>query len=376
MSTVKTDSVIGSFLPIPVIEHATDSEVYTATAGQTVFTTTKFDRSNAIRVIAKSSGGVFSDVPASWTGTNTVTITGTILGAGQIVYIFKVGTHASKVRVQDNTGAWTDLATYSQSLAQKGANNDITALNALVTPITAAQGGVSSGYIEGLIPSRSVPSGLTLTIGTGAAFMPATGKVLQVTTPITSVLSGFAGDSWVYAYLYDSGSSVAAIEWSATAPAAPYFGTARTKTGDTSRRFLCALKVNVAATAVHYFQWRKDHTRILAGMNVAPWRVITAAQGTPTTPTTLSLSPGVPPTTDRAFVIVSLAAASGGVHDVYFCTPETTGVLTGYLTGNTASVRQWLELTVNASQQIQWWFSSAVTGQGFTLDVIGYGNER
>jgi hypothetical protein len=376
MSTVKTDSVIGSFLPIPVIEHATDSEVYTATAGQTVFTTTKFDRSNAIRVIAKSSGGAFSDVPASWTAANTVTITGTILGAGQIVYIFKVGTHASKVRVQDANGTWVDLSTYSQTLAQKGANNDITALNALITPITPAQGGVSSGYIEGLIPSRSVASGLTLTIGTGAAFMPATGKVLQVTTPITSVLSGFAADTWVYAYLYDSGSGVAAIEWSATVPAAPYFGTARTKTGDTSRRFLCVLKINTAATAVTYFQWRKDHTRILGGLNVAPWRIINAAQGTPGTPTTLSLSPGTPPTTDRAFVIVSLSAASGGTHDVYFCTPETNGVLTGYLTGNTTAVRHWVELTVNASQQIQWWFSSAVTGQAFTLDVIGYGNDR
>lgn len=144
MSTVKTDSVIGSFLPIPVIEHATDSEVYTATAGQTVFTTTKFDRSNAIRAIAKSSGGAFSEVTASWTGVNTVTISGTILGAGQIFYIFKVGTHASKIRVQDNAGTWVDLSAYSSTLAQKGANSDITQLTGLTTALSIAQGGTGA----------------------------------------------------------------------------------------------------------------------------------------------------------------------------------------------------------------------------------------
>ena len=125
MSTVKTDSVIGSYLPIPVIEHATDSEVYIATAGQTVFTTTKFDRSNAIRAIAKSSGGAFTEVPATWTGANTVTITGTILGAGQIFYIFKVGTHASKIRVQDATGAWVDLSSFVAAISAASSNTMI-----------------------------------------------------------------------------------------------------------------------------------------------------------------------------------------------------------------------------------------------------------
>lgn len=139
MSIVKVDSVIGSFLPIPVIEHATDFEVYTATAGQTVFTTTKFDRSNSIRAIAKTSGGAFTEVTASWTGTNTVTTTGALLGAGQIFYIFKVGAHASKIRVQDATGAWVDLSSFT--VAKAGANSDITSLTGLTTALSVGQGG-------------------------------------------------------------------------------------------------------------------------------------------------------------------------------------------------------------------------------------------
>lgn len=145
MSTVKTDSVIGSFLPIPVIEHATDYELFTATVGQTVFTTTKFDRSNAIRVIARGSGGAFTEVTASWTGANTVTITGMLLGAGQILYIFKVGTHASKIRIQTAAGAWVDLETFGA--AQRGANSDITSLSGLTTPLSQSQGGTGKSSI-------------------------------------------------------------------------------------------------------------------------------------------------------------------------------------------------------------------------------------
>jgi hypothetical protein len=184
MSTVKTDSVIGSFLPIPVIEHATDFEVYTATAGQTVFTTTKFDRSNAIRAISKSSGGAFSEVTASWTGANTVTISGTILGAGQIFYIFKVGTHATKVRVQDATGAWVDLSSFVATMSAASSNTlivyEYTATDNQTVFSGADNNGLTLNYVagsalvaynEGLLQKTvdyTATSSSVLTLATGA----------------------------------------------------------------------------------------------------------------------------------------------------------------------------------------------------------------
>jgi hypothetical protein len=184
MSTVKTDSVIGSFLPIPVIEHATDFEVYTATAGQTVFTTTKFDRSNAIRAISKSSGGAFSEVTATWTGANTVTISGTILGAGQIFYIFKVGTHATKVRVQDATGAWVDLSSFVATMSAASSNTlivyEYTATDNQTVFSGADNNGLTLNYVagsalvaynEGLLQKTvdyTATSSSVLTLATGA----------------------------------------------------------------------------------------------------------------------------------------------------------------------------------------------------------------
>lgn len=90
MSTVKTDNVVGSFTPLPVIASANAVESYVATSGQTVFTTTKFDRTSAIKVFAKD-GSNFVEVTASWTALNTITISGITLTVGQKVYVYSVG---------------------------------------------------------------------------------------------------------------------------------------------------------------------------------------------------------------------------------------------------------------------------------------------
>lgn len=90
MSTVKTDNVLGSFTPLPVINSANAIETFLASAGQTVFTTTKFDQTNGIRVFAKATTG-FTELAAVWTGTNTLSVSGVTLTAGQKVYAYSVG---------------------------------------------------------------------------------------------------------------------------------------------------------------------------------------------------------------------------------------------------------------------------------------------
>lgn len=90
MSTVKTDNVVGSFTPLPVIASANAAEIYSAGAGQTTFTTTKFDQTSAIKVFAKV-GSNFVELAATWSGANAVTISGITLTTGQKVYIYSVG---------------------------------------------------------------------------------------------------------------------------------------------------------------------------------------------------------------------------------------------------------------------------------------------
>lgn len=90
MSTVKTDNVVGSFTPLPVVAGANSVETYIATAAQTTFTTTKFDQTHAIKAFAVS-GSTFVPVTATWSGLNTVKISGITLTAGQKVFIYNVG---------------------------------------------------------------------------------------------------------------------------------------------------------------------------------------------------------------------------------------------------------------------------------------------
>ena len=77
-----------------------------------------------------------------------------------------------------------------------------------------------------------------LTIGTGAAYLPAASPIL-VSAAISLTGMTLANSTWYYLYLYNN-SGTPAVEYTTTAPAAPYFGTARTKTGDTSRRYIGA----------------------------------------------------------------------------------------------------------------------------------------
>lgn len=89
MSTVKTDNVVGSFTPLPVVNGANAVETYVATSGQTVFTTTKFNNSVMIKAFAKV-GSSFTELTSVWTGTNTVSVSGVALTSGQKVYIYSV----------------------------------------------------------------------------------------------------------------------------------------------------------------------------------------------------------------------------------------------------------------------------------------------
>jgi len=406
MSIVKVDSVIGSYLPIPVIEHATDFEVYTATAGQTVFTTTKFDRSNAIRAIAKSSGGAFSEVPATWTGANTVTITGTILGAGQIFYIFKVGTHASKIRIQDSTGAWVDLSAHAANVYTKAEDDGLlatkqpldatlTALAALVIAAnkliystgvdTFAQADFTAfartllddadaatmkstlgvretgtAFIEGLVPLWV--SATSIQVNPGSAYITSLGRI--ITVPGALVLSGLTltAATWYYLYLYDN-AGTAAIELVTTAPTAPYAGFARTKNvgGGDSRRFLGAFRAQ-AANVLRPFIWAPDYVTYLDTGNLYP----IMSNSTTVGPASVSASAAIPITTQRALLQVYSAAGNSFNLGVAF---------DQMLLSVTASTRVLAPVISTADQVFVYSHIGAVTG-GTTLDVRGYGSER
>ncbi|UIN53627.1 hypothetical protein [Pseudomonas kribbensis] len=242
--------------------------------------------------------------------------------------------------------------------AKSGANSDITELNGLTKPITPLQGGVSDGYIDGLNPIWN--SSNSISVDSGAAFIPGLAKTLKVAAPLT--LSGLtlAANTWYYLYLFES-AGTAAIELVTTAPAATYFGTARTKTGDTNRRFIAAVRSGASGLRPFLLSggaliYTEDASTTLA-----------LSGGTATTSTSVSCSSFIPPTTQRCILMI-YGAASGGT------------LIIGY--ANTIEILSCSPLTryqadtlCSSVQTINYRHNAAVTG-GSSIGVRGYGLER
>ena len=142
---------------------------------------------------------------------------------------------------------------------------------------------------------------------------------MNVSSALT-INPSLSASTWYYCYVYDN-SGTPAGECVTTAPAAAWFGTARSKTSDTSRRYVGAIRTNGSSqlyTFYHnpqsgYVQWLEDTT-------ASPFRV--ASGLTATTETSVDCT-AVAPATARQIQLrtintstptgnVFIRASSGG----------------------------------------------------------------
>lgn len=128
-----------------------------------------------------------------------------------------------------------------------------------------------SSYIEGLFLKSIV--GTTITIGKGYAALQSTGNNLAVLADLSVTVSP-AANTWYHLYLYDN-AGTPALELVTTAPAAPYLGTARSKTGDTSRRYIVSL-LGASAGVWHVWKQRNLRMDLVGNSNTTPFQVMTA----------------------------------------------------------------------------------------------------
>ena len=138
--------------------------------------------------------------------------------------------------------------------AKSGSNSDITELTGLTKQLTALQGGVSKGYIDGF--RMQYVSGSAITVTAGSAYVLGAGKVLTLAADKEfTALTGLVVSGTQHFYLYDN-AGTPDIEISTVLPV-KYYGTAYQKTGDATRRYLGSFLTN--ATGV-IFQFRHDPT--------------------------------------------------------------------------------------------------------------------
>jgi len=157
---------------------------------------------------------------------------------------------------------------------------------------------LGTDYITGL--KLTWAGDKALTIGTGAAYLPAANPIL-VSTAITLTGMTLANSTEYHVYLYDIGGTPAAHVVT-TAPAAPYFGTARTETGDASKRYLGSFFTD-ATGDIRYFTHNPQTNQIKYArdaLNFPPYLVANAL--TAASATSVSCSGIIPATATNAYM--------------------------------------------------------------------------
>ena len=223
------------------------------------------------------------------------------------------------------------------------------------------------GYIDGL--KMQWVSATAVTVTSGAAFVPSLNKCLPVPNaiPVTGLV--LAASTWYHVYLY-SNAGVPAIEVVTTAPAAPYNGTARTKTSDTSRRYIGSVLTDSTGNLQQFKVDSAGQFRYLVVPANSGLRFL--SNGKATVRTAVSLSGGMPITATNAILQLSNTDSSFYVN---FGNPSaaTAGPL-GVSPGG-AGAGAIVTAPTDTNQSVDYYYTTAPTN-GFFIDVYGFSVER
>lgn len=227
---------------------------------------------------------------------------------------------------------------------------------------------IPKGYIDGL--KMEWVSGTQLRVTSGSAYVPGTARVAELAAAVT-LSPSLAANSWYHCFLTDSGSAVG-VEAVATAPAAPYFGTARAKTGDTSRRYIGSFRTNASAQ-LHNFIVNNGLVSYRQRISLSPFRVL--SNGMAAVPTNVSCANVVPVSSRLAYIVPVNQDPTLGVQISSSDSGDTTQELLFQSSGATGMSRPPTLMHLDENQALSYSFPSTPSG-GFYVDVWGYFYER
>lgn len=260
-----------------------------------------------------------------------------------------------------------------------------TALGLASTSLQPEDIGAHSGHIAGL--QLRFSSVTELKVSAGEAHIESTNTTLEVPSEVTLSSLSLSADTWYHVYLYNN-SGTATVEVSTTAPAAVYSGTARSKTGATTHRYLGSLKSKPSAAELVPFVHNLSSGSLM-------WTTLTADTGFGrmliVAGTTVLLSSAE---NDKLFSCAEAAPSTARMiyaklinranQVLYFSDGDTTlsASTSAFLAVNkmfaTDSINNevFFMLPVNASQQAKYALATTATGSGPVVDCYGYFLER
>lgn len=220
------------------------------------------------------------------------------------------------------------------------------------------------GYIDGL---RMVwVSSSQVRILSGCAYVPSVKRIVELSSGATKSVPS-APNTWYHLYLFVS-SGVADFEVSTTTPSSPYYGTARTKSGDASRRYLGSVRTSGSGDVYKFKQSSPDTILYLVDTSVAPFSLVIA--GAATVPTTVNASVIAPITSDSISLVVLNFGTAGAF--VRLSNSEGPSVSTGFLAVASPGGVTALNLALDASQSYTYQYDSAPAGNNSYHRANGY----
>lgn len=233
----------------------------------------------------------------------------------------------------------------------------------LVTPMSGQP--IPAGYIDGLKMEYVAPGQIRFT--SGSAFIPSLGRALALPSALTKTLT-LSANTWYHNFLY-SNSGVADVETVTTLPDTPYSGTARVKTGDTSRRYIGSFRTD-AGGAIRPFVHSGGSGEILFG----GYTDFVVSNGLASTSTAVDCSSLVPVTGLSAKCLMGNGNATV---NVFYGTPVAGAVTNSNYIGpippnNNLSP----DIPLSTSQQFLYKYENTATGTGLFVRIVGYKFER
>jgi hypothetical protein len=220
-----------------------------------------------------------------------------------------------------------------------------------------------AGHVLGLRMEYVGPA--SVRVSSGSAWIPGLQRAVEVPSALTLSSLSLTPSTWYHLYLYLNGLTPA-IEAVTTAPAVPYSGTARAKTGDIARRYIGSFRTN-ASGQVFNFYCDGATVRWLDNAIAAFFRAL--ANGTATSGTNVSLSNFIPATSTQALIRATNTAPAG--QPGFGVGPP--GAM-AYPVDAAQSV--YAEVPTDGSQNIQYAYGSAPSGGSAYIDVFGWRLER
>jgi len=234
------------------------------------------------------------------------------------------------------------------------------------TESAASQQTAAKGFISGL--QMSWNSAASMSVSSGAAYIEGTQTIIELPSALTASGLSLTANTWYHVYLYDN-AGTAAIEVVTTAPTTPFYGTARSKTGDTSRRYVGSVFPSATNTLEKFNHSVNDGLIVYRdAAKATPFRRLSS--GSAITSTTFDCSLVVP-TTSRTM----LAKCSNTDASINVCVgsgddTQDGGSTSGYLLV-AGGVRSVLPIPLSAAQLAAYDYNSSPTG-AFFVDVCGY----